>query len=769
MTGKRKGKRFTRRMQRRLLVVFSIVLGLLVGLLIYITYTATKDGRNYAKQVLSQENYDSKTIPYRRGQIMDRNGIILAKSDLVYNVIVDSKVIVSKMDTYLEPTLEALQEVFRLSDDKMDSLRSMLNEEALKDESERSQYYILLRKISVEEREAFEEYISTDSERNLTDEEKKKLSNVTGIWFEDDYKRDYPYGSLACDIIGFSNSSDVGTTGIENYYNDLLNGTNGRTYGYLNEDAEFQRTTIDPEHGKNLVTTIDMNIQQIVEKYIAEFDEEYGDEDSHERGAKDVGVVVMDPNTGEILALADNSGYDLNDPEDLSQDYTKAELKKMTEEEYDTALFTRWSSFCYSASYEPGSVVKPITVASALEAGAVHDGDAFYCDGGEFITDTQINCDNVYGHGDETLEYGIVNSCNDVMMQIGMQLGITNFLNYQKNFGFGNQTGIDLPNESAGVVYNRNNMHEVELATNTFGQGFTCSMIQEIAAFSAVINGGIYYQPHVLKQVQNDEGTVEKTVGALALRQLISTSTSSLLRQYITTAVQEGTGRKSQVPGYLTGGKTGTAEKIDYENGGRLKGKYLVSFIGACPMDDPQVVIYVVVDEPNVDEQADSSYAQILFRKIATEVYPYMGLYPTEEVSQELLSFLGLTQSDIVQSSTRKTASFQAFDSYGNLYNDAYVNGDNEIVSGSGTVIEGAYIDEDGNVVDGYGNVIEVQLNAGYSANSENGNDNDGSQIAQENPNIASPPQTSGEDTDEATVWAGVTSEDLEDTAEEEE
>ncbi len=755
-------------MQIKLLAVFAFVLLALVFLLTRITRIATAEGSYYARAVLSQENYDSQSIPYRRGNIQDRNGIILAKSDLVYNVIVDCRLINQK-ESYLEPTVKALHEVFSLDEDKMTSL---ITDEETKD----SQYRIVRKKISVEDRQAWYDYKSTDEQLHLTDEEIEERSNITGVWFEETYKRDYPYNSLASKVVGFSNDLDNGITGIENYYNDLLTGTNGRTFGYLNEDTEYQKTTIDPENGKNLVLTLDMNIQEIVESAIASFDERYGTEDTNDKGAENVGVVVMDPNSGEILAMADNYGYNLNKPRDLTDTYTNSEIKNLKKEknqdQYVEILNERWANYCVSESFEPGSVFKPVTVAAALEVGAVHDGDGFYCDGGEFVTDTQINCDNIYGHGEETLEYAIVNSCNDALMQISMKLTIANFLEYQRNFGYGSATGIDLPNENAGVTYDRSNMHEVELATNAFGQGFTCNMVQQASAFSAVINGGYYYQPHVLKQVQDDDGTVAKTVEALELKQLISESTSALLRRYLTTGVQKGTGRKSQVPGYLTGGKTGTAEKIDLSTGQRDKGKYLVSFIGACPMDDPQVVIYVVVDEPNVPEQADSSYAQELFREIATEVFPYMGLYPTEEVTSELLAYLGLTQADVVSGSNRKTASFQAFDMYGNLYNDAYVNGQNEVVSGeTGEVLEGAYVNEDGNVVDGYGNIIETQINMGFKSSEEAeaiGNDNNGSEIAVENPNMSTPPESSGEQEDEGTVWAGVTSEDLEEAEEEE-
>ena len=756
MAGKsrKKEKKFNKRMQTKLTIVFAFVLLLLGILLIRITVIIGKSGNRYARQVLSQQNYDSQTIPSRRGEILDRNGIVLARSDLVYNVILDCRYVNDEPDA-VEPTVRAASDLFGLEESEV---RDRLTSEQTRE----SQYQILKKGITQEEKDAFEAYASGEGEE-LTDEQKKERKLVRGIWFEQSYKRYYPYSSLASDVVGFSNDIDQGVTGMEASYNSLLSGTDGRIFGYLNEDSEFEKSTIDPEHGKTLVSTIDMNLQGIVEKYIAEFDRAHGTDNTDNKGAKNVGVVIMNPNNGEILAMADNTGYDLNNPRDLSRYYSGAEVHAMPTDKYTEALNESWVNFCVSESYEPGSVFKPMTVASALECGAVTDDDTFYCDGGEFVTDTQINCDNIYGHGDETLEYAIVNSCNDALMQIGMKMSIPVFCNYQKAFGFGSTTGLDLPNESAGVIYDKDTMHEVELATCTFGQGFTVSMIQEIAAFSAVINGGILYQPHILRQVRNADGSVEKDVPPLELRQPVSTQVSELLRRYLTTAVQKGTGRKSQVPGYLTGGKTGTAEKIDPETGRRAGGKYLVSFIGACPMNDPKVVIYVVVDEPNVDNQADSSFPQVLFREIATEVFPAMGLYPTEEVTAEMLSYLGLTQADVVKEgdgNVRKTPYFQAFDSYGNFYNDAYVNNDLEIVNTYGTIIEGAYIDDSGHVFDGYGN----QALDGDGKVIRVGADQEEEDIdpTAENPGIASPPDEMMNTADgDATTWAGVTSEDL--------
>ncbi len=747
MAGRKRKLRFDRKMQIKLLAVFAFVLLALVILMSRIMYINLTRGNKYARQVLSQQNYDSQSIPYRRGEIMDRNGIILAKSDMVYNVVMDCKDL-NENEESIEPTIRALTEVFGLEDEK---IRSRLTGE----KTQKSQYQVLLKKISEEDKRAYDAYVSTDESRGLSETQVKELSSIRGIWFEECYDRTYPYGKMASNVIGFANDLGDGIVGIENYYNSLLTGTNGRIFGYLNSDSEFEKKTIEPEHGKNLMLTLDMNIQEIVERYIQDFDDTYGTDESDHKGARNVGVVVMNPNNGEVLGMACNTRFDLNEPQNMSQFYTNSELKKMDDVEYVTALNEMWSNFCVSEGYEPGSVFKPVTISSALECGAVKDGDEFYCDGGEFVTDTQINCDNKYGHGEETLEYAIVNSCNDALMQVGMRMGISNFINAQRDFNFGIQTGIDLPNENPGVVYSRDTMHEVELATCTFGQGFIINMVQEISAFSTVINGGYYYQPHMLRQVQNADGSVEKTVNPLVLRQPISTGNSNLLRRYLTTAVQKGTGRKSQVPGYLTGGKTGTAEKINPETGRRATGKYVVSFIGACPMNDPQVVIYVVVDEPNVPEQADSTYAQLLFRRIATEVFPYLGMYPTENVTPDLLAFLNMDESEIVKGGDVISDTFDCFDSYGRYYTSAFVNDKMQVVDSNGNVLEGLTVDEEaGTVTDALGNVKKVKLQREEEIDP-----------VAENPDIATPLQENAEDGKSDTVWAGVTDEDLEEGA----
>ncbi|MDO5424115.1 MAG: penicillin-binding transpeptidase domain-containing protein [Eubacteriales bacterium] len=632
------------------MAIFAFVLLILVGLNIRIAYINMKSGDTYTRQVLSQKEYDSQTIPYRRGEIQDRNGNVLARSEKVYNLILDCYQVNSD-EKYIEPTVRALVSVFGIDEDKA---RSLITAEDTKD----SRYQILKKQLTAEEKEAFEAYVSTE-DKNLTTEQVQEKNRVQGIWFEETYQREYLMNTLASNVLGFSNSINQGVCGIEAYYDDILNGTNGREYGYLNTDSELERTVIEPEHGNTVVSTIDVNIQQIVEKYIAEFDEEYGDgpnsEETNGKGSKTTGVIVADPNNGEILAMATNHGFDLNNPQDLSSLYTESELAAMTDKETSAALTSMWSNFCVSEDYEPGSVFKPVTVASALECGALTGDETFVCDGGEFVTDTQINCDNVYGHGTETLSDAIANSCNDALMQIAFKMKVDNFCRYQNLFYFGSRTGIDLPNESTGTVYSENNMHEVELATSSFGQSLTCTMVQEVAAFSAVINGGYYYRPHVVRQIKNADGAVVKNIEPTLLRQPISSKTSSMLREYLEAGVSGGTGQKARVPGYRVGGKTGTAEKYPRGNG-----KYLVSFIGAAPIDDPQVVVYVIIDEPNVEDQATGGYAMVIARKIMMEILPYLNIPQTEEIDEQLLYELGLTWEEaqggrIIETETAET------------------------------------------------------------------------------------------------------------------
>lgn len=618
----------------KLVWLFGIVVLAFVGLGIRITVTNASQGKQYSKQVLSQsqQKYDSRVIPFKRGDITDRNGVVLATSEKVYKVILDCKVVNTK-EEYVEPTIKALVDVLGLDEE---TIREKLEDETTKS----SQYQILQSNVSINQKKAFEDYTdvsSDEAKETLTKEEIAERSNVKGVWFEEDYRRVYPLNSTASHLVGFTYTGNTADWGIEGYYSSTLNGVNGRQFGYYNSDDDVEQTIIDPVNGNSVQSTIDLNIQQVVEKYIDKFMTGMANGPRGEQGAANVGVVVANPKNGEILAMATDNPYDLNNPRDLTPYYSDEEIQEMKDNDGGTmlkALYGIWQNYCISDAFEPGSTVKPLTIGAALDADVVQPIDTFVCDGYQKFGDTMIRC-SIYprAHGTETLSDLIKHSCNDGLMQIGALLGPEEFLKYQKIFNFGSTTGIDLPGEATGILHSEENLSSgsTELASASFGQGYTCTMIQEIAAICSAINGGYYYQPHVVSKIMNEDGDVIKDIQPVVTKQTVSSDVSALIRQYMGAVMEsDGTGATAKVDGYSMGGKTGTAQKYPREDK-----KYLVSFIGFAPLDDPQVVVYVVVDEPNAESQADSLYAQYLYKGIMTEILPYLNIFQDEEVTDK--------------------------------------------------------------------------------------------------------------------------------------
>ena len=667
-----KQRKLTKKMKIKLAGVFGCSLLALVGLLVGITWINAKSGNKYTQQVLtqSQQQYTDTRVPFRRGSITDRNGTMLANSVKVYNLILDC-VEINNNEKYKDPTKAALEEYFDIEQDVVDGL--LTNEE-----TKGSRYQILKKEVTMDERRAFEESLevpeSKEERETLGEEEITRRQRVKGIYFEDTYKRIYPMGSLACDVIGFTDVGDTATWGLEGYYNSTLNGTNGRTFGYLSDDSSLEQNIIDPVNGKNLTTTLDATIQEIVEKYISAFDRALSagpnnKKNAKKRGAENIAVIIQNPNNGEILAMASSGTYDLNNPRDLSGSYTEYEIENMDDEETKEALFDMWKNYCVSQNFEPGSTFKPVVVASALESGAITEENRFICDGGEEVGVDYVRC-AVYpdSHGSQSLGEVIQNSCNDGMMAIGRKMGTNLFLEYQRKFNFGTRTGIDLPSEETGLLFSKDNMYEMELSTSAFGQGFNCTMIQEISAISAAINGGTYYQPHLVKEITDEDGKTVKNVNPNVLKQPISEEVSAKIREYMGLSVTNGTSRAAKVQGYSMGGKTGTAEKLNEKE----KGNYLVSFIGFAPLDKPEMVIYTVVDTPNVEKQASSSYAQYLAQAIMSEVLPYMNIYQDEPTTEETVLWQGFygvpKMTDIVEDGVSNP--------YGTILDQGYGDGD---------------------------------------------------------------------------------------------
>ena len=615
----------------KLVWLFGMVVLAFVGLGIRITVINASQGNQYSKQVLSQsqQKYDSRVIPFKRGDITDRNGVVLATSEKVYKVILDCKVVNTK-EEYVEPTIKALVDVMGLDEE---TVRKKLEDETTKD----SQYQILQSNVSINQKKAFEDYTDVSGEEakeKLTKEELAERSNIKGVWFEEEYRRVYPLNSTASHLVGFTYTGNSADWGIEGYYSSTLNGVNGRQFGYYNSDADVEQNIIDPINGNSVESTIDLNIQQVVEKYISNFMDGMANGPRGAEGAANVGVIVANPKNGEILAMATDNPYDLNDPRDLTSYYSQDEINGMDNDTMLENLYGIWKNYCISDAFEPGSTVKPLTIGAALDADVVQPSDTFVCDGYQMFGGTRIRCAIYPGaHGTETLSDLIKHSCNDGLMQIGALLGSEEFLKYQKIFNFGATTGIDLPGEATGILHTEESLSSgsTELASASFGQGYTCTMIQEIAAICSVINGGYYYQPHVVSKILNEDGDVIKDVQPVVTKQTVSSDVSALIRQYMGTVMEsDGTGAAAKVDGYSMGGKTGTAQKYPRE-----EKKYLVSFIGFAPLDDPQVVVYVVVDEPNTEYQADSLYAQYIYKGVMTEILPYLNIFQDEEVTDK--------------------------------------------------------------------------------------------------------------------------------------
>lgn len=612
-----KSRRFTLRMQKKLLLLYVLLLlvfGILSGRLIWIT---REKGEQYKKQVLSQQRYDSTTIPYRRGDIVDAKGTSLAVSEKVYNLIIDAKVMLYK-EAYLETTLQALSENFELD---MTAIREHIKN------NPNSSWYVALKQLTYDEISGFKEAEAANS-------------NIRGVGFEEEYRRVYPYGTMACDVIGFTTSDNIGMYGgLEEYYNDMLNGTTGRVYGYLNDDSNLERTVKPAVDGFTIHSTIDITIQGIVEKYLKKFNDEYMNNAREGNGANNLGCIVMDVNSGEVLAMASYPVFDLNNPRDLSAYYTEEEILRMQEEDtfYET-LSGLWRNFCISDTYEPGSTAKPFTVAAGLESGKLTGNEVYYCDGRRFFTgvDKPVYCHNKYGDGNVSVQRAIAISCNVALMDMAASIGRETFSEFQEIFNFGLKTNIDLAGEgrTAGLLWTADKMKPIDLGTNSFGQNFNVTMIQMIAGYSSLINGGYYYEPHMVSKITNASGATVQNIEPRILKQTVSESTSELIRQYCRAVVMDTselkrTGTTARPAGYAIGGKTGTAQTLPRGNG-----EYVLSFMSHAPADNPQIAVYVVVDRPNVEKQDSVSLATGIVRNILTEVLPYMGIFMTEELSE---------------------------------------------------------------------------------------------------------------------------------------
>lgn len=779
-------------MSIKLAVLFVMILVAFAFLGIRLFIINRDNGDKYKKRVLSQQAYDSVTIPAKRGDIVDRNNTKLAVSQKVYNVCIDAKTLNKDDGAYLESTITALYSSPIEFTYTKDELRSYILA------NPDSQYRIIARKQGYETVSDIMNMINNPS----------MYPDFKGVWLEDTYVRQYPYNSLACDVIGFVQGDNEGAYGLEEFYNSTLVGTNGREYGYLNDDENLERTLKPAQDGKTLVTSIDVNIQSIVEKNILAFNEEHRNEAREGAGSSNTGVIIMDPNNGEVLAMASYPTFNLNDPRntdnidvqveldpekfglmngildgntdisDMDDSELAATVRKLAEEnreaeeaadttdnqqesvsedtenqasevnssdieinvgnneengETDTsdpyagltyaeaydkayeeakmeALNSLWKNFCINSTYEPGSTMKPFTMATGLEEGILKGDESYVCNGVTEVGGHEIHCSNRLGHGTLTFAGALEQSCNVAFMKIGTAIGKSVFMKYNQLFNFGLKTNIDLTGEALtnSLVFDINTMTPTDLAISSFGQGFNVTMIQMATGFCSLINGGYYYKPHIVTKVLDSAGTTVETVEPRILKQTVSEETSEKIRELCVGVVDNGTGKSARPAGYRIGGKTGTAEK--YPRGTE---NYVISFMSFAPADDPQLVCYVVIDEPNVGYQAQSKYAAVLCKDILTEVLPYMGIFQTEELTEKEAEELAEKQQDF---STGSTGAETEEEVTGEIIVDSEENGNNSGDSPENSAI--TFVDENGNELDEEdrtGEKVEIDPATGYA------------------------------------------------------
>ena len=605
------------KMKRRSLVLFALLVFALGALIFRIGYWQIARGNEMKEAVLRQQTNETDIVA-SRGTIYDRNQKVLAESATVNTVVCNPQQI--KKDGGELVVAAQLSEIL-----------GMDKEEILEKITKDNQFQYIKKRITVEESDAIKKLKDSS-----VDKEMAKL--FSGIYFEEDSKRYYRY-NIASHIIGFTGYDNNGIQGIERTFDDYLMGRAGtvysaRTASGLSSEYQYEEA-FGAQKGDDVVLTIDESIQSILEKYL----EQACVENQLKEGACGI---VMNPQTGEILAMATKPDFDLNNPTDLEQfrKYAiemdgyfadaESEDPDVSNEAVATIRNKMWRNKALSDTYEPGSTFKILTAAMALEEGVADLNTQFYCDGSKQVADRLIRCHKSSGHGGEDFARGVINSCNVVFMDLGLKLGSNKFQEYFNAFGLTKKTGIELIGES-GSVYYHGKMSETDIATSSFGQGFSVTPMQLVTAISSVINGGNLMKPQIVKEIRNSGGIV-KSFYPEVVNRVISAETSATMRNILESVVGDpsGTGKNAYIKGFRVGGKTGTSEK------GRNNTKRIASFVGFAPADDPQLICLVMFDEPQVANKYGGTIAAPVVGSIIEESLEYMGVerqYTEEEAS----------------------------------------------------------------------------------------------------------------------------------------
>lgn len=535
----------------------------------------------YYSQKAQSLHERERDIKAARGKILDCNGKVLADNRTVCTI----SVIHSQIEEP-ERVIEVLATELGISEEK-------------------------IRK-SVEKNSSIER-IKTNVDKETGD--RIREYDLAGVKVDEDYKRYYPYGSLASKVLGFTGSDNQGIVGLEVQYEEILKGTDGQILTMtdargveLPDEGEGRK---EPIPGKNLVLSIDVNLQEYAEQAAYRALEQ--------KQADSVSVILMRPKTGEILAMVNVPEFNLNDPFTIS-----GSTDGMTEQEILDVRNQMWRNGCINDTYEPGSTFKIITASAALEEGVVTTADTFQCPGFKIVDDRRIRCHKTTGHGTETFVQGVMNSCNPVFIEVGLRLGVDNFYKYFEQFGLLEKTGIDLPGEAATIMHKKENMGQVELATVSFGQSFQITPIQLAATVSSLINGGHRVTPHFGVEIREDDGTLLGTYSYGEGRQIVSAEVSETMRMILEKVVSEGGGKKAYIEGYHIGGKTATSETLP-----RSANQYISSFLGFAPAEDPQVLGLCIINHPQGVYYGGTICAPVM-RDIFENILPYLGIEKEE-------------------------------------------------------------------------------------------------------------------------------------------
>lgn len=566
--------------KKKVLLIFLLCAAMLLGLIGRLGWLMLMESEYYHKKATDLHERE-RDIKAARGRILDANGVVLADNQavctisVIHNQIKDKERVIST----LTAELDLPEEQVRKRVEKVSSI----------------------------------ERIKANVPKEIGD--KIREYNLQGVKVDEDFKRFYPYGTLASKVLGFTGSDNQGIIGLEVKYENVLKGSNGKILtltdarGVERQDAGESRLEAVP--GNDLYISLDRNIQEYVEQAALKVMEE--------KQAERVSILLMNPQNGEIYACANVPEFDLNDPFHLDID-----TAGMTESEIQDARNQMWRNGCINDTYEPGSTFKIITMAAGLEEGVVTPSDSFSCPGFIVVEDRRIRCHKVAGHGAETFVQGAMNSCNPVFITVGLRLGIADYYQYFTKFGLKNKTGIDLPGEAGTIMHKEENMGLVELATVSFGQSFQITPVQLAATVSSIINGGRRVTPHFGVEVRNREGALLKVLDYPLGDRIVSEQTSETVRGILEQVVSEGSGKNAKIEGYHIGGKTATSETLP-----RSAHRYISSFLGFTPTDNPEMLGICVIHNPQGIYYGGTVAAPVI-RDIFQNVLPYLGIEKEE-------------------------------------------------------------------------------------------------------------------------------------------